>query len=118
MADGSAEVGEKEKKEIAKWFLTNAPAGEIQYVAKGPHFLLRSTILDPFLSSIWMLHWFCYRSDVRLVLGDDVIYERAAAEAFPAYNKAHLISLEMPDGSGDVSVAVLHFVEILSNLMI
>ncbi|KAG5541514.1 hypothetical protein RHGRI_021369 [Rhododendron griersonianum] len=29
-----AELSEKQKKEIAKWFLLNAPAGEIQYVAK------------------------------------------------------------------------------------
>lgn len=76
MADGSEAVGEKQKREIAKWFLANAPAGEIQYVAK----------------------------DIRSVLGDDSIYEMAAAEAFPAYNKAHLISLEMPDRSGDVII--------------
>lgn len=43
MADGgddadeaAAELTDKQKKEIAKWFLTNAPAGEINYVAKGP----------------------------------------------------------------------------------
>lgn len=30
-----AELSEKQKIEIAKWFLLNAPPGEIQYVAKG-----------------------------------------------------------------------------------
>lgn len=34
---------------------------------------------------------------------DDVAYEAAAAVAFPIYNKAHLLSLAMPDRSGDVS---------------
>lgn len=29
------ELNSKQKKEIAKWFLLNSPAGEIQYVAKG-----------------------------------------------------------------------------------
>lgn len=73
MAD---EEEKQQKKEIAKWFLTNAPAGEIQYVAK----------------------------DIRTVLGDDEIYEKAAAEAFPLYNKAHLLVLELPDRSGDVII--------------
>lgn len=79
MADGSeeGEVGKKQKKEIAKWFLANAPAGEISYVAK----------------------------DLRSILDDDEVYEMAAAEAFPAYNKAHLIVLEMPDRSGDVIIS-------------
>ena len=40
MADEEDELPETElsydqKKEIAKWFLLNAPAGEINYVAKG-----------------------------------------------------------------------------------
>ena len=40
MADEKDELQETElsydqKKEIAKWFLLNAPAGEINYVAKG-----------------------------------------------------------------------------------
>ncbi|URD79624.1 F-actin-capping protein subunit [Musa troglodytarum] len=68
---------DKQKAEIAKWFLANAPAGEIQYVAK----------------------------DVRSILGDDKIYEMAAAEAFPLHNKAHLLALEMPNRSGDVLIA-------------
>ncbi|KAJ8510262.1 hypothetical protein OPV22_000696 [Ensete ventricosum] len=81
MADGGGgdepeELSDKQKAEIAKWFLANAPAGEIQYVAK----------------------------DVRSILGDDKIYEMAAAEAFPLHNKAHLLALEMPDRSGDVLI--------------
>ncbi|CAA7388816.1 unnamed protein product [Spirodela intermedia] len=71
------EISGEQKKEIAKWLLTNAPAGEIQYVAK----------------------------DVRSVLMDDVAYEAAAAVAFPIYNKAHLLSLAMPDRSGDVIIS-------------
>lgn len=38
-----SELSEKQKVEIAKWFLLNSPPGEIQYVAKGSssssHFL-------------------------------------------------------------------------------
>jgi len=29
------ELSNEQKKEIAKWFLLNSPAGEIKYVAKG-----------------------------------------------------------------------------------
>lgn len=77
MADEEeAELSEKQKKEIAKWFLLNSPPGEIQFVAK----------------------------DVKAVLNDDVLYEEAASEAFPLYNKSHLISLEMPGRIGDVIV--------------
>ncbi|KAH1030188.1 hypothetical protein J1N35_046189 [Gossypium stocksii] len=69
------ELSDDQKKGIAKWFLVNAPAGEIQYVSK----------------------------DLKLVLNDDV-YNEAASEAFPVYNKSHLISLKMPGGFGDVLV--------------
>uniref|UniRef100_A0A2P2KK21 F-actin-capping protein subunit alpha n=1 Tax=Rhizophora mucronata TaxID=61149 RepID=A0A2P2KK21_RHIMU len=68
------DLSEKQKKEIAKWFLLNSPAGEIQYVAQ----------------------------DLRSVLNDDKVYEEAALEAFPLYNKSHLICLELPYRSGDV----------------
>ncbi|PKA58431.1 F-actin-capping protein subunit alpha [Apostasia shenzhenica] len=71
------ELTEKEKKEIAKWFLANAPTGEIQYVAK----------------------------DVRALIADDHLYGTAAAEAFPLFNKAHLVVLEMPNRSGDVIIS-------------
>lgn len=30
-----SELSDKQKVEIAKWFLLNSPPGEIQYVAKG-----------------------------------------------------------------------------------
>jgi hypothetical protein len=44
---------------------------------------------------------------VRALLGDDdAVYEAAAAEAFPEHNKAHLVSLELPDRSGDVSTSL------------
>ncbi|TVU37264.1 hypothetical protein EJB05_10570, partial [Eragrostis curvula] len=82
--DGAAgePLSDRQKKEIAVWFLSNAPSGEIHYVAKGN-----------------ALH-------VRALLGDDDVYEAAAAEAFPEHNKAHLVSLELPDRSGDVSVSL------------
>jgi capping protein (actin filament) muscle Z-line, alpha len=46
---------------------------------------------------------------VRALLGDDELYEAATAEAFPEYNKAHLVSLELPDRSGDVSASLFRF---------
>ncbi|KAA8536837.1 hypothetical protein F0562_029315 [Nyssa sinensis] len=70
------ELSNKQKIEIAKWFLLNSPAGEIQYVAK----------------------------DIRSVLNDDNVYNIAASEAFPLYNKSHMIRLEMPGRIGDVLV--------------
>ncbi|KAH7666738.1 F-actin-capping protein subunit alpha protein [Dioscorea alata] len=87
MADGAdeheeAELHEEQKKEIAKWFLAHAPAGEIQYVAK----------------------------DVKSLLGDDRVYKMAASEALPVYNKTHLVALEMPDRSGNLSPCFVFFV--------
>lgn len=70
------ELSDKQKKEIAKWFLLNSPAGEIQYIAK----------------------------DLKSVLNDDTVYNEAAQEAFPLYNKSHMICLEFPDRSGDLLV--------------
>ncbi|KAK6911596.1 F-actin-capping protein subunit alpha [Dillenia turbinata] len=74
MAEEEMELSEKQKKEIAKWFLLNSPSGEIQYVAK----------------------------DVRSVLNDENAYNLAASEAFPIYNKTHMICLEMPERLGDL----------------
>lgn len=71
-----SELSDKQKREIAKWFLLNSPAGEVQYVAR----------------------------DVRSVLNDDNVYNTAVSEAFPLYNKSHLICLKMPDRSGDVLI--------------
>lgn len=76
MAEEEPELSEEQKKDIAKWFLLNSPAGEIQYVAK----------------------------DLKKVLNDDDVYNEAASEAFPVYNKAHMIILEMPCRTGDVLV--------------
>ncbi|GJN33392.1 hypothetical protein PR202_gb21989 [Eleusine coracana subsp. coracana] len=41
---------------------------------------------------------------MRALLGDDAVYEAAAGEAFPEYNKTHLVSLELPDRSGDIII--------------
>ncbi|RYR02203.1 hypothetical protein Ahy_B06g081015 isoform A [Arachis hypogaea] len=71
-----SELSDKQKVEIAKWFLLNSPPGEIQYVAK----------------------------DVKSILNDDVLFDEAASEAFPVYNKSHLICLPLPNRSGDVLV--------------
>ncbi|XP_050223664.1 F-actin-capping protein subunit alpha [Mercurialis annua] len=73
---GDVEVSDEQKKEIAKWFLLNSPAGEIQFLAK----------------------------DLRSVLNDERIFNEAADEAFPLYNKSHMICLEFPDRSGDVMI--------------
>ncbi|CAH2055002.1 unnamed protein product [Thlaspi arvense] len=82
MADEEDDLPETEpsydqKKEIARWFLLNAPAGEINYVAK----------------------------DLQAVLCDEEVYNEAAMEAFPVYNKSHMIFLEMPSRAGDVIVS-------------
>ncbi|KMZ60860.1 F-actin-capping protein subunit alpha [Zostera marina] len=69
-------LGNDQKKEIANWFLTNAPSGEIQYIAK----------------------------DVKSILMDDQLYDEVAAEAFPFYNKSHLLALKMPNRSTDVLI--------------
>ncbi|KAL4564689.1 hypothetical protein LXL04_028757 [Taraxacum kok-saghyz] len=71
------ELSDNQKIDIAKWFLLNSPPGEIQYVAK----------------------------DLRSVLSDENVYRMAASEAFPFYNKTHIISLQFPDRSGDVLVS-------------
>ncbi|XP_015088723.1 F-actin-capping protein subunit alpha-like isoform X3 [Solanum pennellii] len=74
--ESETQLTDDQKIEIAKWFLLNAPAGEIQYVAK----------------------------DVRAILKDENIYKKAAEESFPSYNKSHLICLEFPNRSGDVLI--------------
>uniref|UniRef100_A0ACD5WR59 Uncharacterized protein n=1 Tax=Avena sativa TaxID=4498 RepID=A0ACD5WR59_AVESA len=75
-AGAGEQLSDDQKREIAVWFLANAPTGEIHYVAK----------------------------DVRALLQDEAVYEAAAAEAYPEYNKAHLVSLELPDRSGDIII--------------
>ncbi|EPS62265.1 hypothetical protein M569_12526, partial [Genlisea aurea] len=85
LLDGTAEVTDKQKIEIAKWFLLNSPSGEIQYVAK----------------------------DVKELLRNEKFYGTAAAEAFPIYNKSHMICLEFPNTSGEVLIT--SFNEIAKN---
>uniref|UniRef100_A0A803KP06 F-actin-capping protein subunit alpha n=1 Tax=Chenopodium quinoa TaxID=63459 RepID=A0A803KP06_CHEQI len=75
--DSDLQLSDKQKIEIAKWFLLNSPAGEIQYIFK----------------------------DLKTILKDDNVHNLAALEAFPQYNKSHLICLELPDRSGDVIIA-------------
>ncbi|KAK9673133.1 hypothetical protein RND81_12G148600 [Saponaria officinalis] len=77
MSEIAEQLNHTQKLDIAKWFLLNSPAGEIQYVSK----------------------------DLKVLLEDDDVYNCAAMEAFPMYNKSHLICLEFPDRSGDVIVS-------------
>lgn len=51
-------------------------------------------------------------ADVKAILGDDNVYESAASEAFPLYNKAHLISLQFPNRSGDVCFLLSLFLDL------
>lgn len=57
-------------------------------------------------------------ADVKEVLKDERVYRIAAAEAFPLYNKSHMICLEFPDRSGEVmqalsfSLCLLSFVKV------
>ncbi|XP_052207353.1 F-actin-capping protein subunit alpha-like [Diospyros lotus] len=76
-SENDSELTEKQKKDIAKWFLLNSPAGEIQYVAK----------------------------DVRKVLNDDNVYMTVVSEAFRLHNKSHVICLQIPEGGGDVLIS-------------
>ncbi|BBN00082.1 F-actin-capping protein subunit alpha [Marchantia polymorpha subsp. ruderalis] len=75
--DDTVELDDFQKVSLAKWFLQNAPSEEMQHVAK----------------------------DVREVLTNDRLYDQAAAEAFPEYNLKEMISLEMPNGTGQVLVS-------------
>lgn len=58
---GEVEMSDEQKKEIAKWFLLNSPAGEIQYVAKGVLSLfLRMHLLETHLLLILLrIRFFC-----------------------------------------------------------
>lgn len=40
------------------------------------------------------------------MLSDEDVYNEAASEAFPLYNKSHMICLEMPGTTGDVSLRI------------
>ncbi|XXG54319.1 hypothetical protein AAC387_Pa03g2231 [Persea americana] len=71
-----AELTSKQKQDIAKWFLTNSPPGEIHYIAK----------------------------DIRSILSDEDAYNAAVSEAYPLYNKSHMICLELPNRTGDVLI--------------
>lgn len=47
------------------------------------------------------LHCLVY-SDLQGVLSDDLIYQAAAKESFPQYNKDQMLAVELSDGSGHV----------------
>lgn len=115
-AQEAEQLSDKQKMEIAKWFLLNSPPGEIQYVAKGSSllpslFAIRIRLWSACISSFSFVFGAIELSavpfgldfaDVRSVLDDDRVYNEAAAEAFPVYNKSHMICLEMPGRAGDV----------------
>jgi hypothetical protein len=74
-----------------------------QYVAKGsssPCFSLFISFTFYFYISIFLI---VSSSDVKLILNDDNLFNEAASEAFPLYNKSHFIVLSMSDRSGDVT---------------
>ncbi|MCO5596417.1 hypothetical protein L7F22_050479 [Adiantum nelumboides] len=71
------ELSDEQKLAMATWFLLNSPPGEIHYVAK----------------------------DLQGVLSNEAIYQAAAHQAFPLYNKEQMLSVEMSDGSGQVLVS-------------
>ena len=45
-------------------------------------------------------------ADLRSVLSDENVFNEAASEAFPVYNKSHMICIEMPGTTGDVSLVI------------
>lgn len=71
------ELSDEQKIALGKWFLLNSPPGEIQYVAK----------------------------DLQGVLSNEALFQAAAREAFPQYNKEQMLAIEMSDGSGQVLVS-------------
>lgn len=83
-SEAEQQLSDKEKLEIAKWFLLNSPAGEIQYISK----------------------------DLKTILKDDNVHNLAAKEAFPQYNKSHMICLQLPDGN---DVIITPFSEVAEN---
>lgn len=42
-------------------------------------------------------------ADIQSILADEDTYNAAVSEAYPLYNKAHMIALELPNRTGDVS---------------
>lgn len=152
MADiEETELSDKQKNEIAKWFLLNSPVGEIQYVAKGLfslslwffdflifdfwflefgfalafffydfsdlHFVLCAVLISWLFVHFGIFFLFClvFLVDVKAILNDDALYNEAASEAFPLYNKSHMICLGMPGRAGDVSLWIYN--ELLKSLL-
>jgi capping protein alpha len=115
MAEEDCELNEKRKREIAKWFLLNSPAGEIQYIAKGLSYLHCVSVLFSNFCSLLCCVFIkiLFFADLRSVLNDEKAYNEAALEAFPLYNKSHFICLELPDRSGEVSLSILFYFALL-----
>lgn len=57
-------------------------------------------------------------ADLKEVLSDEEVYNEAAMEAFPVYNKSHMICLEMPSRAGDVSYLRFDFKFLKSEIYI
>lgn len=118
MSDDDAtetELSYNQKLEIAKWFLLNSPAGEIQYVAKGfsvsisySFFFFLSCLISPFLLYFLIIIHVLMGADIKAVLKDDTVYNEAAAVAFPLYNKSHMICLQFPNRGGDVNTLSIY----------
>ena len=93
------------------------------------HWLFSSTIFQIcILFSVWcwlvdclyilefsFLFCLVFLVDVKAILNDDALYNEAASEAFPLYNKSHMICLGMPGRAGDVSLWIYN--ELLKSLV-
>lgn len=56
---------------------------------------------------------------MKAVLQDERLYKTAAEEAFPLYNKSHMIYLEFPDRSGEVTpIVAIDFALILFSVQL
>ena len=52
--------------------------------------------------------------DLQGVLCNEVIFQAAAKDAFPQYNKDQMLAIELSDGSGHVcylSISIIHIIE-------
>ena len=49
-------------------------------------------------------------ADIRSILSDEDAYNAAVSEAYPLYNKSHMICLELPNRTGDVIPSISLFI--------
>jgi len=59
-----SELSEKQKVEIAKWFLLNSPPGEIQYVAKGSFSIFFLSISFLYFNLFNCFFFFFFRCEI------------------------------------------------------